>query len=253
MSYKKGADMNDRIERLSFTEKAVSTLFYILIAGLLSWLFYDSAIPMMISVPFYIPYVRWIKRMKIRKCKEELTEQFIRALGSVSTSLLAGLAPQNAFITAASDMEKLYGRSSLIVRTLGMINSRAASGQRLTDALGECAAMWGIQEITDFAVVFSEAEKNGSNLSEVISSCTRIMERKTAAQAEAKVIIRGRQYEQRVMCLIPPGILAYLRISSKGFIGILYHDTFGIAVMTGCLAVYAAALIWSERIGDIRV
>ena len=102
-------------------------------------------------------------------------------------------------------------------------------------------------------MVFETAVKSGGNLPGIISSCTQIMESRRDAEAEARVLIRGRQYEQRVMCIIPPGILAYLRLSSGNFIGVLYHSAFGIAVMTLCLVVYVLAIYLSERIGDIRL
>lgn len=245
--------MNRRECRLKPAETAACAAAFILISSALSWLFYDSAIPVFIMLPLFIPFERFVKEMKIRKRKEKMSEEFIGALVSVSASLSAGVSAENAFSQSIPDMEKLYGKDSVIVPELKIIDSKVSAGQRLTDALADLAKRWRIREINDFSLVFSAAVRNGGDLPAVISSCTQIMEKKQQIETEAKILIRGKQYEQRVMCVIPPGILTYLRLSSGSFIKSLYHNAFGISVMTVCLAVYVSALIISEKIGDIRV
>ena len=226
---------------------------YILASVFLSWLFYDSFIPVLISAPGYILFAKAVKKAYGRRIDEEMTDGFIRALVSVSTSLAAGVSAENAFAAAGSDMERLFGKRAVIVTELETVNSGVAAGRSLGDALNDLAGRWDIGEIKDFAVVFSVAKEKGADLSLVLSSCIRIMENRRQTESEARVLIRGKQYEQRLMCIIPPAILAYLRLSSGSFIGILYHDAKGIAVMTACLAVYILAIRISEKIGDIRV
>ena len=237
---------------LSGGEWAASAVIYLIAASFFSWLFYDSAFALLLFVPFFILFIKAVKRLKRRKRCEEMEEGFISALNSISTSLSAGVSAESAFVQAAGDMGKLYGKRSVIVKELESVNQRVMAGQTLTEALRDMAGRWDIEEMRDFSVVFSVAVRSGGNLPVIISSCTQIMEDRRAAEAEARILIRGRQYEQRVMCIIPPGILAYLRLSSGGFIGVLYHEPFGVAVMTICLFVYVLAIFLSERIGDIR-
>ena len=79
------------------------------------------------------------------------------------------------------------------------------------------------------------------------------MEDRLRSENEARTMIRARQYEQRVMCIIPPGILIYLRLSSGSFIEVLYHNPLGITVMSICLLTYVFAVFISEKIGDVRI
>ena len=191
--------------------------------------------------------------MAQRKYTKQLTDGFIRALEAVSTSLMAGVSPENAFISCETEMEKLYGKDSPIEKEIGIINLRVAAGERLTDAINDLAKRAGIQEISDFAVIFGVAKENGSDLSKVISKCVSIMESNRRAENEAALMIRAKQYEQRVMFIIWPGILLYMRMSSGSFMEVLYHTPVGIAVMTGSLIVYVAAVVIAEKMGDIRV
>ncbi len=245
--------MRRKKERLLVSEYALCSVVYAALALFAAWLFYDSLYAALIFLPFYFLFVKIVKTVKAKRRTAILTEEFIRSLVSVSSSLSAGISAENAFITAAEDLQKMYGKGSLMVKELAVINSQVSMGWRLERALDDFARRTGIEEIYDFAVVFAVAKEKGADLPTVISSVTRLMADRQRSQSEARVLIRAKQYEQRVMCIIPPGILTYLRFSSGSFIGVLYHNTLGYCVMTGCLVIYVAAIILAERIGDIAV
>ncbi len=238
---------------LSTAEWILFAAVYAGLSVLAAWLFYDCPAASPTAVLFLPVFIRSAKEFKTGRYREEMTNEFIRALISVSTSLSAGISPENAFMNAESDMEKLYGKGSPVCRELGMINTRVNMGMRIQDALYDMAKRNGIDEIYDFATVFAVAMEKGASFPNVISSCVSIMESRRWAECEAKVLIRAKQYEQRIMCVIPPGILAYLRISSGSFTEVLYHNIAGAVIMTACLAVYILAIFLAERIGDIRV
>ena len=245
--------MKHRKYRLDKGEWLGCAFVYIILSVSAAWLFYDQIYAMFVFAPFFPCFSTAVRSFKGRKRDEELTDEFMKALISVSTSLAAGISPENAFVFAASDMEKLYGKKSAITRELGIINMRVSMGRRLSDALYDFAKSTQIPEIYDFAVIFSVAKEKGANFPAVISSCVSVMDDRRRAESEAKVLIRAKQYEQRVMCIIPPGILVYLRFSSGGFIGVLYHNILGITVMSICLFVDVLAVYLSEKIGDVKV
>ena len=239
--------------RLEFKAWLLYSAVFMLASVCTAWLFYDSVYPVFFFAPFFAIFIRKVKENEKKRKREELAAQFLRALVSVSTSLSAGISAENAFAGAFGEMLCLYGKRSAIAKELATVNSRVAVGKSLTDALFELAKRVGIPEIYDFAVVFSVAKERGADLSAVISSCTKIMESKKRAEEDAKVLIRAKQYEQRVMCIIPPGILLYLRLTSQGFMEVLYHNLSGITIMSICLAVYVVAIMISEKIGDVSV
>jgi len=243
----------NRKEHMNAKEWILCIIVYAVVCALAAWLFYDSYIPVPVLALFFPLFVKAVKKSKGRRRTEELTEGFLKALMSVSASLSAGISPENAFMAAGADMEKLYGRRSEIVKELALINSRVKTGRRLGEVLKEFAKRVSIPEIYDFSIVFGVAGENGSDFSTVIGTCVNIMETKRQTESDARLTLRSKQYEQRVMCIIPPGIIAYLKLSSGGFIGVLYHNVFGIIVMTCCLAIYVLAIYLSEKIGDIAV
>ena len=65
--------------------------------------------------------------------------------------------------------------------------------------------------------------------------------------------VASKRYEQTLMSFLPCGILLYLQLISPGFLEVLYTTALGAGVMTVCLAIYIAAVLWGRRIVDIRV
>ena len=235
------------------TEIIMCLAIHTIICIALSWLFYDSLYGPLLFAPFFPLLKKTVTAIRQRKYRERFAEGFLRALVSVSASVSAGMAPENAFAAAAEDMEKTYGKKEPVVRELQVINSKMAAGGRITDALLELAKKTQISEIYDFGVVFKVAVENGSDLGEVISACGSVMQSGRFAENEARVLIRAKQYEQRVMFAIFPGILLYLRISSGNYMDILYTFPFGTAVMTCALALFVLAVYIGEKTGDIRI
>lgn len=105
----------------------------------------------------------------------------------------------------------------------------------------------------EFAQVFAAAKRNGGNLTEVIERSASIIEEKVETEKEIQILVSARKLEQRIMNVVPFGILLYISVTSKGFFDVLYHNPAGIIIMTVCLAVYVAAVLLSGKIVNIEV
>ena len=234
-------------------QKAVCFVVYTMMSAAAAWLLYDSLYAMFVFMPFYFLFQKAVSRAVIKKQKEQLTDGFIRALVNISASIFAGLSPENAFAACAFEMEKMYGKRAQIVKELEEINLKVAAGGRLTEALDDFAVRARIPEISDFSVVFGVAKENGSDFPAVISECVSVIESRRRAEQDARILIRSRQYEQRLMFIIWPGILLYLRLSSGNFIDVLYHSPFGATVMSASIVIFVLAVWLAEKMGDVSI
>lgn len=226
---------------------------YIIIISLFSYLFYDSMLFALALLPFFVLYVKCFKEKRKAKRREELKEEFLKSLQSVSTSLVAGLSPENAFRDALSDMKRLYGERGYIVVELEAICRKITYGTRLEDALADFANRSAVETIRDFSVVFGAAKKSGGGFSHIISDCIDIMDEDRKTKEEAMVLIRSKQYEQQIMNIVPLGIILYLKLSSGDFINVLYHNLAGYVIMSGCVFTYVFSVFISERISRINI
>jgi tight adherence protein B len=59
--------------------------------------------------------------------------------------------------------------------------------------------------------------------------------------------------EQKIMSVIPLGIILFLRLTSKDYMDVLYGNPFGVICMTICLMGYGVALFMAEKIMKVQV
>jgi len=109
------------------------------------------------------------------------------------------------------------------------------------------------EDIENFGEIFSVARRSGGDLKRIICDTAENITQKAGAQQEIRVSLAAKKKEQQVMSLIPLLILLYVDVASPEFLNGLYHNLFGIGVMTVCLVVYVLAFFWGRRIVQIEV
>lgn len=216
-------------------------------------LFYDSYIAMALLSPmmiFWVMLQKYIDRMRRRRI---IGIQFRDAIYSVLTSLKAGYSVENAFRESRKDMELLYGDKSDIVFYL----SRICKGLKNNIPLEKLIYGFGKEcentDIQDFAMVFKVAKRNGGNMTEIIERTIGVISQKISVEKEIDVLISAKRLEARIMDMVPFFIIFYISISSPGFFDAMYHNPFGIVLMTICMIVYVVAYLLSEKIVNISI
>ena len=66
-------------------------------------------------------------------------------------------------------------------------------------------------------------------------------------------MVAGKRMEQKIMTVVPLGIICFVKVTSPGFLDVLYGNPVGMAIMTVCMASYFAAVKMGERILSIEV
>jgi tight adherence protein B len=223
------------------------------ISAVVAYLFYDSAWALLAFPVFVVFLYRREIRIERLRQKDELAGQFLDALRVVSTALLAGLSMENAWKEAQKEIGHLYGESSPMYRELQMLNQSVALSVPLEQQLEEFARRSGVEDISSFSEIFSFAKRSGGDFVAIIGTTTEHMRKKRDTENEIEILITARKTEQKVMNVIPILILAYLRVSSDGYLDVLYKNPVGILFMSLCLAAYGVAIYAAERIMAIRV
>ncbi len=226
---------------------------YLLIDAVVALLFFDSFTAFLIALTGVIPYSIYRKKDFLRRQKKDLKEQFLSLITVVAGKVNGGMSAENAFHDSVADMERLHGRDSLIVSELNLIVIRTKHSETLENCLSDLGRRSGISDIYEFACIFTIARLNSGQMTAVIDDTVRMMQEKNDTEAEIEVLISGKKLEQKIMSIIPLVIIAYLRIEAASFLNVLYHNLFGILVMSICLAAYIGAYFWGERIVDIHV
>lgn len=239
--------------RFSIKESILYIAEYLLVIGMTAFLFYDSVYAFLFLLAGLAVFLRRKKKQLIQKRKKELCMQFQEAIASAATAMSAGYSVENAFREAWYDMQKLYGEDSLIARELKDFMHQLSVNRTLEEFLLEFADRADVEDIMDFGIVFSTAKKNGGNFNRIIQRSVDIMRSKRETEQEIEVLLSGKQYEQKIMGVIPFVIIGYMRWSTGSFMDVLYHNPAGIVTMSMCLLLYAAAILLSEKIVAIEV
>lgn len=239
--------------RFSVKEGILFTLEYIMISGMFSYLFYDSIYAFLILMTGIIWFLKRKRKILLQKRKMELCKQFQEAICSVAAALSAGFSIENSFHEALHDMKRLYGERSLIVEELNILEQYLTVNRTLEGFLYDFSERTNVEDIRDFSVIFAAAKRNGGNFSQIIQRSVDIMQNKQETEREIEVLLSGKCFEQRIMSMIPCGIIFYLRCSTGSFMEVLYHNLVGVIGMSLCLIVYIAAYLLAEKISIIEV
>lgn len=226
---------------------------YLLLDGIVSFLFYQSLLPFAVGVLLFPLFWRREATRLIRKRKGELKRQFKDCLRSVAGALRAGYSMENAWREAQGDMEQQYGRNSDVCMELRQMQYQLECNVPLEQLVEDWGNRSHVEDMEQFGAIFAFAKRSGGDFIAIISNTVTRLTDRMELQQELETNLSARRMEQRIMNAVPLFILAFVRFGSGGFLDVLYHNPAGIMVMTGCLAVYAGAFLWAERLMQIEV
>lgn len=245
--------MDYKVYRLSSAEKSKCLLIALVLGGMIAFLFYNSWFGLLLIPILYVILRRRAVRSGILRRQEEMAREFLDALRTISASLLAGFSMENAWKEAEKEIFSLYGEDSHMYRELGTMNHSVALNIPLEQLLEDFAMRSGNADIASFSEVFAFAKRSGGNFVTIIEGTTENMRAKYDTEREIQVLVASRKMEQNVMNVVPIFILAYLKVTSGGFLDVLYGNIAGVLFMTGCLAAYGGVVLLAEKILNIHV
>lgn len=226
----------------------------LLIKGaVICYLFFDTYKAWIVMIPLGIMEYKSLKGVKIKKQKRELTMQFKSMIESVATTLSAGYSLEKAFEEAKKDLLLIYAAKEHIFRELEYI----ASGLKMNIPIEKLLKNFGqrscVDDIADFANVVIVAKRSGGNLVHIIQKTVNRIVDKLVVEEEIETMIAAKKYEEKVMMIMPYGMILYLRWSNEGFFDVLYGNVIGAFIMTVFLVVIYIADFWAQRIMEIQI
>ena len=219
---------------------------------LIAYVFYRSPVAFFIALPALAVIIVKERRSTVDKRRHELMLQFREMMHGVIAGLQAGYSIENAFVQVYEDMCLLYGPGAMISCELKTLRRKLRNNLNIEDALDDMAKRAHVQDITDFAEVFRIAKRSGGDLPAILRNTADLISDRIEVQREINTRISAKKMEQGIMNLVPFGIILYIDTTSPGFFDPLYHNVFGVAVMTVLLAVYIAAYVLAGKILDIE-
>lgn len=219
----------------------------------INYLFYQSPAVFLFILPIAAWYIRQRKRQQIQLRKKRIHYQFKEALNALQIGISAGYSLDNAVRETRKDLERIYGKTAEMTMEFSYMEIQLKHSIPLEELLYDLGMRSRVEDILNFSDILVQSKKMGGNMKEILQKCIASMEERIQVKKEIDTMLASRKMEQRIMSIIPLGIILYMRITSPGFLDVLYDTTAGICVMTFCLALYLFAFFWGVRLTDIEV
>ena len=76
---------------------------------------------------------------------------------------------------------------------------------------------------------------------------------KMEVEREIQTMLAAKSLEFQVMCMIPLGMVLYMRFTFPEFLSVLYGSAAGVMLMSVCLIIYIAAYYIGRKMVHIEV
>lgn len=241
------------VYKFSRKELGQAILAYLVLDGCISYLFFYSGIAFVVLLPGMAVFIREWRHTLQKRRQQEMKRQFLDGIQMVAASLQAGYSAENALCESLKELRRIYPADAFIVREFGLMEVQMEMSRNLEELFLDFGRRCAIEDIRSFAEVFLTAKRSGGDLLGIIRNTASCIRQKQETMQEIETCLSGKVMEQNIMSVIPILILAYIRLTSPEFIEPMYGNLTGIAVMTVCFLVYAAAYFWGRRIVQIEV
>ncbi len=223
-------------------------------SALLDWLFYQEwlmLLPLLLAVvPLFV--FSSLKERQERAEQEEI-RAFREVLDALSVSLRAGYSVENAIRETAEVLKRTLGAAHEMTKQWTKMANQLRLKVSADVLIEDFAKQSQSEEVRSFAGVFLAGRKLGGNLSEIVMQSADTISRKIEVEQEIQTSLAAKKLEQKVMAVMPLGIILYMQLTSPDYLSVLYHNLIGWIVMTICLVGWAVGLYWGGCIVKIEV
>lgn len=236
--------------------------YYILgsgIAFLFAQIFYDSFILGLIIVALYLLFIiKWkniIMNNLIQKRKDKLLLQFKDALQTIVSELGAGTSFSNIIREGkiVENLKLLHREDSYIVKEFERMAKAMNNKAPEEEVLRDFAKRADIDDISNFVDVFSICRRQGGDINEVAKNTSNVIIEKIDIYEEIQTLISQKKQEQKIMTILPIGMVLILRIMAPDYMEPLYTTFAGRITMTIAVLIIIGAHFISKKIMDIEV
>lgn len=232
--------------------RSKTVLLLIAMAFGLSWCFYRSLWGLLVMVPGIPFVVKELKRRWQLEQEMQMGREFSSFLQSLGAALAVGNSMDGAFREATAEFMQFHEDKSLLAPKLQRLLAGRSMQKPLDLLVKEMAEDTGVKEMVLFARVFQYANHCGGDFRELVQRTAGSIRQKQQLNQEIENALTGKALELKIMAITPLGILIYIGLANPGYLDPLYHNLSGTLIMTGCLVVYLASVLWGLRIVSIK-
>lgn len=171
----------------------------------------------------------------------------------IKGGLQAGKSVENAMLNCKEQFCANIGEDHPFLLGLEQVYNGLHLHIPVEECIAKLAARTEVEAIQDFAVVFRITKRQGGNMISVLEkTITQICE-KIELREELHALFAAKKMEQRMMCVIPFGIMLFIDSASKGYFDTLYNNFRGVCIMSVSFVVYVVSVLWGEKLTEVSL
>ena len=219
----------------------------------LAYFFYKSLFAMIWLMPVTVGLIWWQWRNWRRHILLEMEVGFKEWLFYVKSGLGAGKSIEQAMKACRDEFQKRIGAKHPVLSGLDQLYRSMELRVPIEKGLYRFGTETGIKAIEDFAIVFEISHKQGGRMGSILEDTIRQICEGINLREEVHALIAAKKLEHRIMCVTPFGILFFVGMTSGGFFESLYHNWQGVCIMSVCMGVYIAGVLWGEKMTEVQI
>ena len=223
-------------------------LLWIALCTAVGWLFYDTILYSVAGWPGYLLFFPKVSALKVNKYQKQMRLEFTDVMISIYSSLSAGATVEQSLRRAWEDMERILKPESRMLLELEFVCRKMEHNIPTAQCLEEMAERCRDTEIENFTQILVLGKRQGGKLAMLVRDSVEKIQQRIETTYEIEGLIGAKRNEFLFMCMIPAGIIVYMRLFSPEFMSVLYGNPVGAALMTLCLFVYIGAFCMGLKI-----
>lgn len=224
-----------------------------MLEGILAYLFYDSLLATIVLIPVGIYYLRDRIEDCCKKKEMQFRGQFQTSLQILSSLLKAGYSVENAIRETGNELKPLYSRNSRIRTEYKRMERKLDMNLPVEQILKEFAHRVQQEDVDNFVTVFAAAKRMGGDSIAILRETVRMIAGKIETEREIQTLLAAKKLEFQIMCVLPLGMVFYMRLAFPEFLSVLYGNPVGGFLMSACLCVYVFAYLKGKQLIRIEV
>ena len=218
------------------------------------FLVYDSKwgwFLMPIAYPFAVIKYR---QVMVKRRKNRLRNQFRDVLYSMSSAFATGEHITDAMRKSIVVLNDIHGEGNDMARELNeIVNRISEAGEDEADLWRDFGRRSGVEDIRDFAEVFSSCRDAGGNMVRTVDRAAEILSEKISIENEIRVMASQKLTEGRLVGVMPILMIVFLRLTSPSYMRVMYESIAGRIMMSASMVITVAAFLVTEKVTGIEV
>uniref|UniRef100_UPI0040569EDD type II secretion system F family protein n=1 Tax=Agathobacter sp. TaxID=2021311 RepID=UPI0040569EDD len=191
-----------------------------------------------------------LKQLK-EKRQMELTRQFRGFLDALTVSLSSGMNLSDSLSSAYKDLKVEYSEKADIVFEVEEMILGIQNNVPIENVIAFFGERSRIDDIKNFAIVFSVSYRAGGNLKDIIRRTNNIIGEKIEIREEIETTLTSNKSQFTAMMCIPVVIMLLLRTMSSAFAA-SFATVPGVIAITVAIGIFIASYMLGQKIMDIK-